>query len=238
MDIEFKINEFEGPLDLLLHLIKVNEMDIMDIKIEEITKQYIDYIDSQEKLNIEVASEYLVMASELIEIKSKLLLPNNSVDEEEEEEVDPREELVEKLLEYEAYKKLSDVLVKKNEDRSSFYTKLPESFSNYADEEAMSNNGDIDELVEAFKLFLDRKKKNKPLKTKVTIKEVSVSGRCIEIRKALKKNKKVSFFSLFTYDTKEYIVATFLAVLEMAKEGELTIKQKDAFGDIIVESVK
>ena len=236
--LDFKINEFEGPLDLLLHLIKVNEMDIMNIKIEEITKQYIDYIDSQERLNIEVASEYLVMASELIEIKSKLLLPSNSVDEEEEEEVDPREELVEKLLEYEAYKKLSDVLVKKNEDRSSFYTKLPESFSNYVDEEAMSNNGDIDELVEAFKLFLDRKKKNKPLKTKVTIKEVSVSGRCIEIRKALKKNKKVSFFSLFTYDTKEYIVATFLAVLEMAKEGELTIKQKDAFGDIIVESVK
>ncbi|MBQ6477459.1 MAG: segregation/condensation protein A [Bacilli bacterium] len=236
--LDFKINEFEGPLDLLLHLIKVNEMDIMDIKIEEITKQYIDYIDSQEKLNIEVASEYLVMASELIEIKSKLLLPSNTLDEDEEEEVDPREELVEKLLEYEAYKKLSDVLVKKNEDRSSFYTKLPENFSNYASEEAISNNGDIDELVEAFKVFLDRKSKSKPLKTKVTIKEVSVSGRCIEIRKALKKNKKVSFFSLFTYDTKEYIVATFLAVLEMAKEGELTIKQKDAFGDIIVESVK
>ena len=237
MDIEFKINEFEGPLDLLLHLIKKNEMDIMDIKIEEITKQYVEYIEAQEKLNIEVASEYLVMASELIEIKSKLLLPSNSIEEDEEEVVDPREELVQKLLEYEAYKKLSEVLNKKNEDRSLYYTKMPESVSNYVEEVSFDNNGDVDELINAFKLFLDRKKKSKPLKTKVTVNEISVSSRCVEIRKALKKSKKISFFSLFTFDDKEYIVATFLAILEMAKNRELTIKQEDLFGDITVESV-
>lgn len=237
MEIDFKINEFEGPLDLLLHLIKKNEMNIMDIKIEEITKQYIEYIESQEKLNIEIASEYLVMASELIEIKSKLLLPSNNNVDEEDEEIDPREELVQKLLEYEAYKKLSEVLNKKSEDRSLYYTKLPENVGNYVEEVSFDNNGDVDELVNAFKLFLDRKKKNKPLKTKVTLNEVSVSSRCVEIRKALKKNKKISFFSLFSYDNKEYIVATFLAILEMAKNRELTIKQEDLFGDITVESV-
>ena len=237
MEIEFKINEFEGPLDLLLHLIKKNEMDIMDIKIEEITKQYVDYIEAQEKLNIEVASEYLVMASELIEIKSKLLLPSNSIEDDEEEVIDPREELVQKLLEYEAYKKLSEVLTKRNEDRSLYYTKMPEAVSNYVEDISFENNGDVDELVNAFKLFLDRKKKTKPLKTRVTMNEVSVSSRCIEIRKALKKKGKVSFFSLFTFDNKEYIVATFLAILEMAKNRELTIKQEDLFGDIIVESV-
>ena len=97
MNIEFKINEFEGPLDLLLHLIKESKMDIMNIEIEKITKQYMDYLDEQEKMNLEIASEYLVLASELLEIKSKMLLPSYKSEEEEEEE-DPREELINRLV--------------------------------------------------------------------------------------------------------------------------------------------
>lgn len=236
--MNININNFDGPLDLLLHLIKVNEMDIMDIKIEEITKQYIDYIDSMEALNIEVASEYLVMASELIEIKSRLLLPKEKLEDDSEEEIDPREELARRLLEYDAYKKLSSLLEEKNEVRSFIYTKVPESSSNYIEETNYNGEGNIDDLVEAFKLYLNRKKMNKPLKRKVAINEVSVSSRCIEIRNALKKKKKVSFFSLFESDEKEYIVATFLAILEMAKNGELNIKQKKNFSDITLESVK
>lgn len=237
MNYDFKINEFEGPLDLLLHLIKINEMNIMDIQIEEITKQYVEYLESQEKLNIEIASEYLVMASELIEIKSKMLLPNERMDEEE-EEVDPREELIQSLLEYEAYKKLSHVLEEKGENRSLIYTKLPENINNYVDDVDISNEGEIEDLINAFKLFLDRKSMNKPLKTRVTIKEISVSSRCLEIKNILKKKKKVSFFDLFSDDSKEYVVATFLAILEMCKNRELTIKQDNNFSDIIVESVK
>ncbi len=236
MNYDFKINEFEGPLDLLLHLIKINEMDIMDIQIEEITKQYVDYLESQEKLNIEIASEYLVMASELIEIKSKLLLPNEKV-EEDEEVIDPREELIQSLLEYEAYKKLSYVLEEKGENRSYIYTKLPENINKYAEDVDISNEGEIDDLINAFKLFLDRKSKSKPLKTRVTVKEISVSSRCIDIRNRLKKSKKISFFSLFPVDNKEYVVATFLAILEMCKNKELIIKQDNNFDDIIVESV-
>ena len=111
MEMEFKINDFEGPLDLLLHLIKESKMDIMNIEIESITKQYVEFLEKQEKMNLEVSSEYLVLASELIEIKSKLLLPNNKMDEE--EEVDPRTDLVNRLLEYQAYKDITKVLLEK-----------------------------------------------------------------------------------------------------------------------------
>jgi segregation and condensation protein A len=237
MNYDFKINDFEGPLDLLLHLIKVNEMDIMNIQIGKITDQYVEYINSLEKMNIEVASEYLVMASELIQIKSKLLLPNESIESEDEDEINSKEELINRLLEYEAYKKISNILEEKNENRSFIYTKLPENINNYIDDKPIEQNGEIDDLVNAFKLFLERNKKNKPLKTKVTVNEISITKRCSDIRNILKSNKKVSFFKLFEYNSKDYIVVTFLAILEMCKNKELTINQDDTFGDIIVESV-
>ena len=238
MNYDFKINDFEGPLDLLLHLIKVNEMNIMDIKIEEITNQYIDFINKMESLNIDVASEYLVMASELIEIKSRLLLPKEKLDVDNEEEVDPKEELIKKLLEYDAYKKITEVLGEKQKNRSNIYTKLPENISNYSEEVDLKNSMDIDSLVYAFKLFLDRKNKSKPLITKLTVKEIIVSKRCSDIRNVFKTKKKFSFFELFDINQKDYIVATFLAILEMCKNNELNILQEDNFGDIILESVK
>ena len=237
MNYDFKINDFEGPLDLLLHLIKINEMDIMNIQIEKITDQYVNYINSLEKMNIEVASEYLVMASELIHIKSKLLLPNETIESEDEEEINSKEELINRLLEYDAYKKISNILEEKNENRSLIYTKLPENINNYIDDKPIEQNGEIDDLVNAFKLFLERNKKNKPLKTKVTVNEISITKRCNDIRNVLKSNKKVSFFKLFEYNSKDYIVVTFLAILEMCKNKELTISQDDTFGDIVVESV-
>lgn len=237
MNIEFKINEFEGPLDLLLHLIKESKMDIMNIEIESITKQYMDYLNEQEKMNLEIASEYLVLASELLEIKSKMLLPSFKNDEEEEEE-DPREELVNRLLEYQAYKEITKVLQEKENLRKEIYTKSPENIKNYIDEVKEINiDVSLDDLVEAFKKFLERKKDNKPLKTKVTVNEISVSSRRHDIKRLLKDKKKVSFFELFPVVTKEYVVATFLAILEMAKSRELVITQNDTFDDIICEVV-
>lgn len=237
MNIKFKINEFEGPLDLLLHLIKESKMDIMNIEIESITKQYMDYLNEQEKMNLEIASEYLVLASELLEIKSKMLLPSFKDDEEEEEE-DPREELVNRLLEYQAYKEITKVLQEKENLRKEIYTKSPENIKNYIDEVKEINiDVSLDDLVEAFKKFLERKKDNKPLKTKVTVNEISVSSRRHDIKRLLKDKKKVSFFELFPVVTKEYVVATFLAILEMAKSRELFITQNDTFDDIICEVV-
>lgn len=237
MNIEFRINEFEGPLDLLLHLIKESKMDIMNIEIESITKQYMDYLEEQEKMNLEIASEYLVLASELLEIKSKMLLPSYK-DENEEEEEDPREQLINRLLEYQAYKEITKVLQEKESLRREIYTKSPENIKNYIDEVKEINiDVSLDDLVDAFKKYLQRKQDNKPLKTKVTVNEISVSSRRHDIKRLLKTKKKVSFFELFPVISKEYVVATFLAILEMAKSQELRITQNDTFDDIICEVV-
>lgn len=235
-EMKFRINEFEGPLDLLLHLIKENKMDIMNIEIESITEQYISYLNEQEKMNLEIASEYLVMASELIELKSKLLLPNQKTELEEEEEIDPREDLVNRLLEYQAYKEITKVLKEKEELRKEIYTKSPENVKKYVDEDTkLSSDITLDDLVDAFKKYLERKKESKPLKTKVTTNEISVSSRRLEIKSVLRKKTKVSFFELFPVLNKEYIVATFLAILEMAKNKEIKITQNTNFDDIICE---
>lgn len=232
--MDFRINEFEGPLDLLLHLIKESKMNIMDIEVEKITVQYMNYLDLQEKLNLEIASEYLVMASELIELKSKLLLPNQK--DESSEEEDPREELVNRLLEYQAYKEITKVFHDKESLRREIYTKSPESIRNYVEENtSITSSVTLDDLVDAFKKFLERKKEERPLQTKITVNEISVSSRRYEIKKLLKSKKRVSFFELFPVVSKEYVIATFLAILEMAKNKEITISQNDTFDDIICE---
>ena len=234
--MDFKINEFEGPLDLLLHLIKESKMNIMDIEIEKITDQYMNYLDLQEKMNLEIASEYLVMASELIELKSKLLLPNPKNEEGEEE--DPREELINRLLEYQAYKEITKVLQDKENLRKEIYTKAPENIRNYVEEDvSITTDVTLDDLVEAFKKYLERKKETKPLQTKITVNEVTVSSRRHDIKNLLRTKKRVSFFELFPVVSKEYVIATFLAVLEMAKSHELTITQDGTFDDIICEAV-
>ncbi len=237
MDIEFRINDFEGPLDLLLHLIKESKMDIMNIEIELITKQYMDFLDKQEKMNLEVSSEYLVLASELLEIKSRLLIPNNK-NEEDEVEDDPREELVNRLLEYQAYKDITKVLQEKELLRRDIYTKTPENINNYIDEDKeIHADVTLDDLVAALQKYYQRKIDNKPLKTKVTVNEISVSSRRHDIKNVLKEKKRVSFFELFPIASKDYVVATFLAILEMAKSKELIITQNETFDDIICEAI-
>ena len=236
--MDLKLEVFEGPLDLLLHLIKENKMDIFDIEIESITRQYLDYIHKMKEQNLDIASAYLVMASELTLIKARMLLPRPKVDEEETEEEDPREELVARLLEYQAYKEITKTLKENESKRQEIHTKLPENINNYIEENTViTGEGSIDLLVDAFKKFLVRKSEEKPLSTKVTMKEITVSSRKLEIKSILNKEKKVSFFKLFPVSTKEYIVATFLAVLDMARNKELLIKQEELFSDIIVEGV-
>ena len=237
MDLDFKIQDFEGPLDLLLHLIKESKMDIMNIEIELITKQYMDFLHEQEKLNLEVSSEYLVLAAELLEIKSKMLIPNNK-DKIDEEEVDPRENLVNRLLEYQAYKDITKVLQEKELIRREIYTKLPENINNYSDgDNEIHCDVSLDDLISAFQKYYQRKMDSKPIKTKVTVKEISVSSRRHDIKSILKNKKRVSFFELFPIINKEYIVATFLAILEMAKEQEIKIIQDKEFDDIVCEAI-
>ena len=236
MDYQIKIDEFEGPLDLLLHLIKESNIDIVDIEINEITKQYLDYISKMEELNINVASSYLVMAAELMEIKSKSLLPINEEETEEDEDAPSKENLINRLLEYEKYKNMLGSFKDMEANRQNIYVKSPERVSNYLDN-AITNEGDtsIDDLVEAFKKFLDRVDKEKPITTKITNKEYSVKERKQKIMQVLKDKKKVLFTELFEVKNVSFIVTTFLSILEMTKERTIIIKQDDNFKDITIE---
>ena len=235
MDYSIKIDEFEGPLDLLLHLIKESNINIIDIEINEITKQYLDYINKMEELNINVAASYLVMAAELMEIKSKSLLPVTEEEELEEEEVS-RESLINKLLEYEKYKNMIGTFKNMEENRQNIYIKAPERISKYVDR-AITNTDEttVDDLVEAFKKFLERVDREKPVTTKITSKEYSIKERKKSIKNILKEKHKVLFTELFDVKSSSYIVVTFLSILEMTKEKEIVIKQDNNFKDITIE---
>jgi segregation and condensation protein A len=233
------IGDFEGPLDLLLHLIKKSKMEIFDINICEITNQYIKYIDEMSELNLDVASEYLVMAAELIEMKSRKLLPKMYADEEsEQEEENPEEVLKKRLIEYKKYKESTDVFRNLEANRSSYYTKAPESLKQYSMEK-LENDGSVGvfDLLDAFQKLLERQQLNKPLNTKIARKELSVKERIVKIRDILSVKKKVNFIELFDDFSKSYVVVTFLSVLEMAKSKEIIIKQDSNFSDIYLERV-
>ena len=235
MEITLKIDDFEGPLDLLLHLIKEKKMDLLNLKLEVIIDEYLLFIEKMEEMNLDIASSYLVMASELIEMKSKLLLPRQ--EEVKEEEEDPKERLVNRLIEYQRYKELSKDFKELEKERKSLYTRLPEDLKIYREDEKLINNSDVtvDDLLLAFQKFLERKKKEQPLNTQVTKKEITVEERTISIRKIFSNKKRVNFLELFDVLTKEYVVVTFLAILEMAKKNEIKISQEDKYGEIICE---
>lgn len=234
------IGDFEGPLDLLLHLIKKSKMEIFDIEISEITNQYLQYIEEMNELNLDVASEYLVMAAELLEMKSRRLLPNNNASEDEESELEenPEEELKKRLLEYQKYKESTDVFRSLEENRASYYTKAPESLKQYT-EEKLENDGSVTvlDLLDAFQKLLERQAYSKPINTKIARKELSVKERVAKIRDILKVKKRLNFVELFDDFSKPYVVVTFLSILEMTKNREVTLKQENNFSDIYVERV-
>lgn len=235
MKMEFMVEDFSGPLDLLLHLIKESKMNIFDIQVEQIANQYLAYIEKWEKMNLTVASSYLVMASELIEIKSRLLLPKRQEEIEEEEE-DPKENLIHRLIEYQQYQEITKTLKEKETLRKEIYTKSSESLQEYIDQTTtVTKSVSLDDLMDAFQKFLMRQKESQPLHTKVTTKEISVEERRRDIKQLLQTQKKVSFFDLFDIVTKEYVVVTFLTILEMAKAGELHLIQENNFEEIICE---
>lgn len=238
MTYNFCINDFEGPLDLLLHLIRSSKMDIYDINIESITKQYLSFIESELDLSVDDKSEYLVMAAELIHLKSKILLNKND-DESEEDggyELNSEEDLRNKLLEYEKVKELTETFHELEDKRSNFFTKLPSDLKEFKTEDTtLDPDIDLDDLINAFELFLERQKLNKPLNTKITKRELSVTDRTRQIRNILKEKGKVEFTSLFDELTKPYVIVTFLSVLEMSKNNELMITQDKTFGSITLE---
>lgn len=235
MDYTITINQFEGPLDLLLHLIKQSDIEIEDIEVSKITEQYLAYIQKQEEMNLDIASEYLNMAAELIEMKSNHLLPRTKKDTTDEFEEDPKDRLIRRLKEYEQYKQVVSSLRELEENRNLVYTKEPTNLSMYQlTDTTLSEDITLDKLLQAFQELLKRKELEKPLHTTVTKKEYSVSKRSFEIKEILRKKKKVAFQELFREWSRDYVVVTFLSILDLAKKQVLAIEQNHNFDEIVL----
>lgn len=228
------IDNFDGPLDLLLHLIKEQDIDIYDIKIEDITKQYLDYIRHMKELNLEIASEYLVMASELIEMKSKMLLPKKKEKEEDDYEEDPRELLIERLLAYKRYKEVTSEFKDLELTRKMVFTREPDNLNRYVKEDENSEELGVADLIDAFNNLLKRKELDRPIATKITKKELSVTEKVNKIKNILRNKKKINFEDIFEVSTKEEVIISFLSVLEMVKKDEILLTQEGNFKNIVI----
>ena len=231
------INDFEGPLDLLLHLVKTSKMDIYEINTSYIIEEYLKYISEMQDLNIDVASEYLVMAAELIHLKSKMLI---NIDDEEHEDdeftISSEEELKQRLIDYDKYKKSTESFRKLEENRKEYLTRSPENIMEYAKSIKYDHDLSIEDLISAFLEYKKRLEKEKPLETKITRKELSIKERIKSIRNILKTKKKIEFTELFESFRKDYVVVTFLSILNMSKNNEIILSQKDNFSPIMIES--
>ena len=245
MALSVKLQVFEGPLDLLLHLIEKNKIDIYDIPIVEITEQYLDYIKAMETEDMNVMSEFLVMAATLLDIKCKMLLPKE-VNEEGEEE-DPRAELVQKLLEYKMYKYMSYELKDRQVDaaRTLFKGKtLPKEIEDYkppVDMETLLGNADLKKLNELFKMVMRRQEdKIDPVRStfgQIEKDEVDMDRKTAYVEDYIHNHRTFSFRELLEKQrSKMEIIVTFLVVLEMMKLGRISIVQENTFDDIIITS--
>lgn len=234
----FCIKDFEGPLDLLLHLVKTAKMDIYEIDTKYIIDEYLKFIDGLDKNDIDNASEYLVMAAELIHLKSRLLLNiDNDSEEESEYSINSEEDLKQKLIEYERYQNVTNLFKELEEKRNEFFTKIPENISTFAEKEKLEGQEDPNILAVALLELQKRIAYQKPVNTRITKKEISVEERTKYIRDILSVRKEVYFNDLFDSYTKDVIVATFLSILDMCKNKEITLKQKNNFDDIYIEKV-
>lgn len=223
MTYQVRLDAFEGPLDLLYYLIKKNNIDIYDIPMAEITSQYLEYIEIMEKLNLEVAGEFLVMSATLIHIKSELLLPKPEISEEE----DPRDELVKKLLEYEKIKKASLALKERELEQRGIFTRGRITFS----EEDYILDANLFDLLDAFKKLISNIGKEEI--KEILQEEVSVEDRINEIMGLIKDKGCIVFSDIANEKMgKKMIIATLIALLELIKQRKIYARQAKPYGDI------
>lgn len=246
MEIAYKLNVFEGPLDLLLHLIEKNKVDIYDIPILTITEQYLAYVSEMQEQDMDVMSEFLVMAGTLLQIKSKMLLPREETEEEEEE--DPRAELVRRLLEYKMYKYAALELKDMELDAShNLYKKptIPKEVEEYREEVDPAELVDgltLSKLNDIFRSIM-RKQVDKidPIRSKfgtIEKEEINIEDRMVQIREEVRGLKGINFRTLLeTQPTRMNIIITFMSILELMKVGAITIRQEETFGEIVIDSL-
>lgn len=241
MGIPVKLEVFDGPLDLLLHLIEKNKVDIFDIPIVLITEQYLDYVSQMDTKDMDVMSEFLVMAATLVRIKSKMLLPKE--EEEEEAEEDPRQELVERLLEYKMYKYASYELKDRQYDAARVFFKepsIPDEIKDYKEDvdfDELLSDVTLSKLQSIFDSVMQKQvDKIDPIRSKfgdIEKEEINIEDQMLFVEEYAMLHGTFSFRKLLeTGSGKGYMIVTFLSVLEMMKTGQLVVEQEEIFGDI------
>lgn len=244
MAIPVKLEVFEGPLDLLLYLIEKNKVDIYDIPIVTITEQYLDYIKKMENQDMNIMSEFLVMAATLLDIKARMLLPVE-IDEDSGEEIDPRAELVQQLLEYKMCKYMAYELKDRQLDAAHTYFKpqtLPKEIQDYKEPvvlEDILGDATLNKLQELFNMVMKRQEdKIDPVRShfgNIKKEEIDMEGKAEYITDYILSHSKCSFIELLQKQgSKQEIIVAFLIILEMMKIGQITIAQENTFGDIII----
>ncbi len=236
MDYKIVLDSFEGPMDLLLSLIEKAKIDIYDIPINLVTEQYLDYISGMEELDLELTSDFLVMAATLLQIKSKMLLPKIKSDEGEEEE-DPREELVRRLLAYKRYKELAEKMREYEEIGLKSFYKAQEDLSGFEDDEVELGHLNINSLFNTLNNILKRRGLEPEILNfeEINREEFTIEECTNDLLQRLEKKKKLKFSDLFDDNsTKNEIVSYFLSLLELIRLNNIRVSQYNVFSDILI----
>lgn len=234
--LTLQLPNFEGPLDLLLHLIRSQKIDIYDIPIAQITSQYLAYLKQMQKLNLQLAGEYFVMSATLLRIKSQYLLPQNDFDQQDEIAVDPREELVQQLVQYSVFKKVAHYFKKRNQEVPVLVAKEASPGSSKKISPLPQGQVTAEELTQAFALVMRRMKWRNPDPISLKIEEKPIAVMANYLRQELSKNKAISFFACVEkINNLADVIGLFLAMLELSRKKEVYIKQRRTFGDLKIE---
>ncbi len=231
-EIKLQLGEFDGPLDLLLFLIKQEQANIFDIPIAKITEEYLKYIRLMKTLDISLAADFLVMAATLIEIKSKMLLPREVTGETEEEIEDPRQELIDRLLEHQKFKNAAEMLYERSTVEQAVFTRGQIE----SDENNLETNASVFDLLTIFQKILERHKEE--IKLEIEREEMSLAEMLRRLRAKIFKAREISLLELFReMQTRQEIVLAFIAVLELVRTENINLLQKKTFGDVILRRV-
>ncbi len=236
-DLTLELPNFEGPLDLLLHLIQSQEINIYDIPIAQITSQYLDYLKQMQQLNLQIAGEYFVMSSTLLRIKSQYLLPQNDFVEDIVEE-DPRDELVQQLVQYSVFKKISEYFKQRNDSLPVTVSKEASVSKDKKLQKLPLGQISSDELAHTFAFVMRKLKIKHPDSAMVEVKERSITEMCSYLKNKVSAGKEVSFFSCIDeLSNISDVIGLFLAVLELSRNKDIIVTQSKTFGDLNIKGI-
>lgn len=238
MEYQVTVDQFTGPLDLLLHLIKEHDMDLLDLDVAAVCDQYLAYIQTMDPSLLEAVSEYLVMAAWLIEMKSKLLLPKPEIDEEDDYEAE-RKRMIERLIEKNRINGILEAFEASYDKRQTMHSKIPSVLEEYlpSDEETIPEGMEVYDLIKAMQRVMQRRALLQPLESKIARVEISIDERTEQIRSYFlrHKDKTVDFEDLFDEGDRYFAIVTFLSILVLVKNSELLITQSGNFEKIYLK---